>query len=107
MAAPLVGSVKVFAEYEQSMAKVQAVSGATESEFKALDAIAKKMGRTTVFTARESAEALTFMSMAGMSAEDSVEALPHVLNLAAAGQLELGHRRRCRHEHHGRLWPNY
>ena len=90
VAAPLVGSVKVFTEYEQSMAKVQAVSGATVTEFAALDTVAKKMGRTTVFTAREAAEALTFMSMAGMSAEDSVEALPHVLNLAAAGQLELG-----------------
>ena len=90
VAAPLAGSVKVFAEYEQSMAKVQAVSGATESEFKALDDVAKEMGRTTVFTAREAAEALTFMSMAGMSAEESAAALPHVLNLAAAGQLELG-----------------
>ena len=90
IAAPIIASTKIFAEYEQSMAKVQAVSGATEAEFKALDAIARKMGRTTVFTARESAEALTFMSMAGMEAHESIAALPHVLNLAAAGQLELG-----------------
>ena len=36
IAAPIVASTKIFAEYEQSMAKVQAVSGATEAEFKAL-----------------------------------------------------------------------
>ena len=88
--APLAAGVKIFAEYEQNMAKVRAVSGATEAEFAALDAVAREMGRTTVFTARESAEALSFMAMAGMEAHDSVAALPHVLNLAAAGQLELG-----------------
>ena len=90
VAAPLVGAVKIFAEYEQSMANVQAVSSATVEEFEALDNIAREMGRTTVFTARESAQALSFMSMAGMEAHESVAALPHVLNLAAAGQLELG-----------------
>ncbi len=90
IAAPLASGVKVFAEYEQNMATVKAVSGATAEEFAALDEVAKRMGRTTVFTARQSAEALTFMSMAGMEARQSVEALPHVLNLAAAGQIELG-----------------
>ena len=88
--APLAAGVKVFAEYEQKMANVKAVSNATAAEFSALDAIAKQMGATTVFTARESAQALSFMAMAGMEAEESVAALPDVLSLAAAGQLELG-----------------
>ena len=88
--APLAAGVKVFAEYEQAMAKVQAVSGATEEEFRELDEVAKRMGHTTVFTARESAQALSFMSMAGLEARESIAALPAVLNLAAAGQLELG-----------------
>ena len=90
IAAPLAAAVKVFAEYEQSMAQVQAVSGATVEEFGALDAIAREMGRTTVFTARESAQALGFMAMAGLEAKESIAALPDVLYLAAAGQLELG-----------------
>ena len=88
--APMAAGVKIFMEYEQNMANVKAVSNATEQEFAALNAIAKEMGATTVFTARESAEALAFMSMAGMKAGESVNALPDVLNLAAAGQLELG-----------------
>ena len=88
--APLAAGVKVYAEYEQSMATVKAASQATEEEFAALDKIAREMGRTTVFTARESAQALTFMAMAGMDATTSITALPDVLNLAAAGSLELG-----------------
>ena len=88
--APIALGVKTFASYEQEMAKVQAVSGATTEQFTALDAIAREMGRTTVFTANQSAEALAFMSMAGLEARESIAALPDVLNLAAAGQLELG-----------------
>ena len=86
---PLALSVKTFAQFEQSMANVRAVSGATASEFTSLTDIAKEMGATTVFTANQSAQALSFMSMAGLSAKNSIAALPAVLNVAAAGQLEL------------------
>ena len=92
--APLAAGIglaaNTFANFEQKMANVQAVSGATASEFEALQATAKTMGETTVFTAVQSAEALQFMAMAGLNAQDSISALPEVLNLAAAGQLELG-----------------
>lgn len=83
-------SVRTFAKFEQSMAKVQAVSGATEQQFQDLNDVAKEMGRTTVFTAAQSAQALSFMAMAGMDAEQAISALPSVLQLAAAGSLELG-----------------
>ena len=86
---PLALSVKTFAEFEQNMANVKAVSGATAAEFTALTDIAQKMGATTVFTANQAAQALSFMSMAGLEARESIGALPSVLNLAAAGQLEL------------------
>ena len=84
-----VAGVKTFASFEQSMANVQAVSGATAYEFEALSDVAKEMGATTVFTANQAADALGFMAMAGIDAANSIEALPSVLNLAAAGQLEL------------------
>ena len=87
--APIALGVSTFARFEQAMAQVKAVSGATAEEFQALTAIAKEMGTTTVFTANQSAQALAFMSMAGLTARESIEALPDVLNLAAAGQLEL------------------
>ena len=87
--APAAIGIKTFAQFEQSMANVQAVSGATKAEFAALTDVAKTMGATTVFTARESAQALGFMSMAGLEAAQSIKALPSVLDLAAAGNLEL------------------
>ncbi len=82
--------VRTFARFEQTMARVGAISGATASEMEALERVAREMGRTTVFTANESAEALQFMAMAGMNAQMSIEALPSVLQLASAGAIELG-----------------
>ncbi len=93
LGAPLVAigivGVKAFADFERTMTRVQAVSGATADEFIALEKVAREMGRTTIFSATESAEALAFMSQAGLSAADQIEALPKVLELAAAGMLDI------------------
>ncbi len=82
-------SLKTFAQFEKSMVRVQAVSKATASEFAELEAQAKLMGRTTIFTATESAEALAFMAQAGLTARESIGGLPAVLELAAAGGIDL------------------
>ena len=52
--------------------------------------LAKYMGSTTKFTATQAAEALNYMALAGYNAQTSAEMLPDVLNLAAAGALDLG-----------------
>ncbi|MDM5267947.1 phage tail tape measure protein [Bacillus wiedmannii] len=83
-------SVKAAANFEQSMAKVKAISGATDSEFKQLENTAKHLGATTQFSASQAADGLSFLSLAGFSAQDSIEAIPSVLNLAAAGAIDLG-----------------
>lgn len=59
--------------------------GATDSEtaFNALRAAAMKAGRETKFTAQESAEALVYMGMAGWNAEEMLQGLPAILDLAA------------------------
>ena len=84
------GTLKTFANFEQAMAEVKAISGATGEEFDLLTERAREMGRVTVFTAQESAEALKFISMAGIEAKDAIVILPDILNLAAAGALDLG-----------------
>ncbi|KKN78139.1 hypothetical protein LCGC14_0353660 [marine sediment metagenome] len=93
LTAPLLGiaalSVRSFAQFERSMARVGAVSQATEEELASLEAVAKEMGQTTVFSARQSASALSFMALAGLEVEEQIGALPQVLQLAAAGQLDL------------------
>lgn len=57
-------ALKVGADFEAGMSKVQAISGATASDMEKLNNKAKEMGATTKFSATESAEALKYMAMA-------------------------------------------
>ena len=93
LTAPLVAvgalSAKSFLNFEQGMNKVAAVSGATEAEMAELTAIAKDLGATTSFSAAQAAEGLGFLAQAGFDATEAGRALPGVLQLAAAGGIEL------------------
>lgn len=90
---PLVGlgaaALTTAAGFESSMNDVRAVTGATGQDFDDMSDLAKEMGRTTMFSASESADALAFLGMAGLDAQQSMDALPGVLDLAAAGGMEL------------------
>jgi len=83
-------ATNVISKFEESMAIVQGVTSATKREFRELEATAKDLGATTRFTATQAAEGLTFLARAGFSATEAMAALPATLNLAIAGQLELG-----------------
>lgn len=83
-------AVTTAARFEQGMARVKALTGATGAEFDMLETAAREAGATTVFSATDASEALSFLAMAGFDANDSVAALPNVLNLAAAAQVNLG-----------------
>lgn len=76
--------------FEHTMAIVGGVSRATAQEFKELEAIALKMGESTEWTSTQAAEALRYLSMAGFSASESIKALPGTLDLATAGNIDLG-----------------
>ena len=88
LTAPLVGiaalSVKTFASFEQSMAKVKAVSGATGNEFQALNNLAKDLGATTRFTASEVSDLMLNYSKLGFSAGEIEKITGATLNLALA-----------------------
>lgn len=60
-----------------------------QTEFGKLRDFAQEMGRTTAFSASQSADALNYMALAGYDAETSMSMLPNVLNLAAAGSMDL------------------
>ncbi len=81
--------VKVSAEFESAMSDVEALSGATAAEMEALTATAKEMGATTKFTAKESADAMGYMAMAGWDAEQMMDGMSGVINLAAASGEDL------------------
>jgi len=82
-------AIKIFTEFDDVMRQVGAVTGATAKQMEALTAIAEDMGRTTRFSASEAADGLRLLGMAGFEAEEAIQALPGVLNLAAAGSLQL------------------
>lgn len=54
-----------------------------------LKEFAQYMGANTAFTATQASEALNYMALAGYNAQQSMEMLPNVLNLAAAGGMDL------------------
>jgi TP901 family phage tail tape measure protein len=82
--------LKQYADFQDKMAMVKAVSRATANEFKALKDVAKDMGRRTRYSAVEAAEGLLYLTKAGIKANDAVKALPSVLQLAQAGAVDLG-----------------
>lgn len=84
------GAVKSAAEFEAAMSRVKAAAGATDEEFKQLKQAAEDAGATTKYTSVEAAAALENLSKAGLDAKQSIEALPAVLALAQAGDIELG-----------------
>lgn len=77
-------------DFETAMSAVQAASGATGAELQALRAAAEEAGASTKYSAVEAANALETLSKAGLSASESAQALPAVLDLASAGGVELG-----------------
>ncbi len=82
-------ATKITAGFEQGMARVRALTGAVGAEFTALGDTAKQLGRTTVFSARQAADAMGFFALAGFEATQILKAMPSTLNLAAAGQLDV------------------
>lgn len=82
-------SVKVGATFDSSMSQVAATMGVTVDEIGELRQFAQDMGATTAFSATQAADALNYMALAGYDAETSMSMLPNVLNLAAAGGMEL------------------
>lgn len=84
-------SVEAGMSFDSSMSQVAATMGTTVDEISDLREFAQEMGRTTSFSATESADALNYMALAGYDAKTSMEMLPTVLNLAAAGGIDLAY----------------
>lgn len=82
-------AVRTGMNFDSAMAKVAATMGKSVDEIQDLRDFAKEMGAKTAFSASQAAEALNFMALAGYDAKKSMQMLPNVLNLAAAGGMEL------------------
>ena len=99
-----VASVRTGMNFDSAMSQVAATMGKTVDQMMDetgtvelswgtftgnLRDYAQEMGANTVFSATQAAEALNYMALAGYDTEKSMKTLPSVLNLAAAGSMDL------------------
>ncbi len=82
-------STRVFAGFDDRMRVVRAVTGATEQQFESLREEAKRLGRTTSFTAGQVAEAMTELGRAGFDPQAILDSTEAVLALSRATSTEL------------------
>jgi len=93
IAAAIVGvgtlTTKVFADLEQSIANTASVTGDTMKGVDVLEKHAREMGKSTIFTATQAAEAMYYLASAGYNAGEIFSSLDGILDLAAATQYDL------------------
>jgi TP901 family phage tail tape measure protein len=77
-------AITTFTAFEFTMAKVKAISGATDKEFRKLEKTARELGRTTFFTATQVAELQVNYSKLGFSSEEILNVQAATLDLAMA-----------------------
>lgn len=82
-------SVDVGMSFDSAMSQVAATMGTTTDQITELRDFAQEMGSTTAFSATQAADAMNILAMAGYSANESMETLPAVLSMAAAGGLDI------------------
>lgn len=97
-------SIEAGKNFDSSMSQVAATMGKTMDEMQEevgsvqlawgefsgnLREYAQEMGKNTMFSATEAGDALNYMALAGYDVQTSMEMLPNVLNLAAAGNMDL------------------
>lgn len=86
----------VAADFEHAVSKVGAITLGSiknqktyDTELAKLTARARELGATTQFSARQAADAMSYLGMAGWDSSQIIANLPHLLNLAAAGGTDL------------------
>lgn len=82
-------AIKVGSDFEAQMSRVEAISGATGEEFEQLRKQAIDLGADTAFSASQAAEGMENLAAAGFTTNEIMEAMPGMLDLAAASGEDL------------------
>lgn len=82
-------AMKVGSDFEAGMSKVKSISGASAQDMDLLGKKAEEMGAKTKFSATESADAFSYMAMAGWKTGDMLNGIEGIMNLAAASGEDL------------------
>lgn len=79
-----IAAIKAGSDFESQMSRVQAISGATGSEFSKLKEQAIQLGADTAFSSSQAAEGMENLAAAGFTTSEIMDAMPGLLDLAAA-----------------------
>lgn len=90
LVAPLALGVKAFADLQVVLNSIESKSGATAEEMRKIRDTAIQMGADTQFSAMEAAQGFEELTKAGFTVQQQLDAMPGVLNLAAAGEMGVG-----------------
>ncbi len=85
----IAGSIVAGSNFEQQMSSVQAISGATADTMDILTQKAKDLGIESAFSATQAGQAFEYMALAGWDANDMLNGIEGVMNLAAASGEDL------------------
>jgi len=80
----IASGIKTIKEYEQQMANVKAITGATEEEFQKLNKLARELGASTQFSAVEVAQLEQELAKLGFTTPQILDASEAILQLAVA-----------------------
>jgi len=81
--------ISTVGDFEQSIAKLHAISGASSVEMDTLKQKAMELGKSTQYSASQVAEGMNYLAMAGYKTSDIMASMNDVLNLATIGQVDL------------------
>ena len=90
LTAALFGVGRTIVGFEQTMNNLQAVLNASSEDMERLRDQAMELGSSTAFSASQVGDAQTELALIFGDVERTTKTLPDVLNLASAGQLEMG-----------------
>lgn len=89
LGASVAAPVRIAVGFEQSIAKLGAITRASDESLKELERTARQLGESTLFSASEAASAMTFLGMAGFKTNEIIAATPGMLSLAQAAGSDL------------------
>lgn len=89
LGATVVAPVSIAVNFEQSIARLGAITRSGDDALLGLEQTARRLGETTQFSASEATSAMTFLGMAGFKTNEIISATPGMLNLAQAAGSDL------------------
>lgn len=82
-------AIQEMASFETKLLQLKALTSATTEQMKLMEKQARELGATTAFSAQQAAQAQGVLASAGLKVNEIMSATPKVLQLAAAGSLDL------------------